>query len=161
MSDESIVVSYEGVSGEIASIAGIGTSPPGDGWFRASQCDFWTSAAYPQNNSARGAMQAEIKVSFATEVNAATVGLLRAGLTGTFDKAAVIAFLRLTADGANEEYIRLELENCGISSFALVGAEDRPLLRIGLHCGQFTVMSWGVDASTRGAPARVTILNEV
>lgn len=161
MTGESIVVSYEGVSGEVASISGIGASPPGEGWFWAHQCHFWTSAAYPQTSAARTTMQAEIKVSFVTEVNKATIGLLRAGLTGTFDKGAVIAFVRLTADGANEEYIRLELENCGISSFKVVGGEERPQLQIGLHCGQFTIMSWGVDASTRGAPARVTILNEV
>lgn len=161
MADESIVVSYEGVSGEVASITGIGTSPPGDGWIWANQCSFWTSAAYPQTNSARSRMQAEIRVSFVTEVNMAAVGLLRAGLTGTFDKSVVIAFLRLTAAGTYEEYIRLELENCGISSFKLVGAADRPQLQISLHCGQFTIMSWAVDASTRGAPARVTILNEV
>ena len=161
MADDAIVVSYEGVAGEIAEISGIGTAAPGEGWVWATECNYGSSASYPQTNAARSTMQAEIKVSFATEVNAATVSLLRAGLTGTFDKSVVIAFLRTTASGSYEEYIRLELENAGIVAFKLVGGADRPLLRIGLHCGQYTIMSWGVDASTRGAPARVTILNEV
>jgi type VI protein secretion system component Hcp len=161
MADESIVLSYEGVPGEIASLPGVGAAPPGDGWIWASHCSFRTEAAYAQSDTARRTMQAEIKVSFATEVNRATTGLLRAALAGTFDKSVVIAFLRTTSDGAREEYLRLELENCGIAAFKLAGGAERPKLYFDLHCGAFTIMSWDVDASTRGAPARVTVLNEV
>lgn len=161
MSDKAIAISYEGVSGEIASLGGVGTSPPGDGWIWVNQCSFRTSADYAQADSARTTMQAEIVVDFVAEVNMATIGLLRAGLTGTFDKSVVLAFLRITADGPWEEYLRLELENCGISAFGVESSDDRPGIYCILHCGQFTIMSWAIDGSTRGASARVTILNEV
>ena len=161
MADVRIVISYEGVPGDIAWIGGIGVSPPGEGWIPAEQCSFWTADLHAVSPGDQARLQTEIKVSFVTQVNMATNGLLRAGLTGSFDKSAVIAFLRTAPDGTYEEYIRLELENCGLSEVMIESHADRPHVHGVLSCGQITIMSWSFDGSTRGAAARVTILNEV
>ena len=77
--------------------------------------------------------------------------MFRESLLGTFDKNVVITFLRTSPGGGPQEYMRIELEGCGIVDFGIdSGGEERATEKFSIRYGRMSVISWGYD--TRGQP---------
>lgn len=146
-SASSVYMCYGSVRGEAEVSAKVKKTPASGGWMQLTGC----SLAAAMNYGQRFSMQAEgggdvtpVQVSKITD--ASSTGLFREALLGTFDKNAVIVFMRTGTD-APQEYMRIELEGCGIVDFSIDSSgEDRATEQFGIRYGRLTVISWGFDA---------------
>lgn len=150
-SSSSIYMCYGSVRGEADTPSKVSKAPASGGWMVLSSCSFAGAINFGQ----RFAMQVEgghdatpVKVSKLTD--ASSSGLFRESLLGSFDKNVAITFLR-TGEDAPQEYMRLELEGCGIVDFAIEsGGLSRAVETFSIRYGRMSVISWGYDA--RGQP---------
>ena len=150
-SASSIYMCYGSVRGEAEAPAKVSKAPASGGWMKLIGCTFAGAVNYGQ----RFAMQVEgghdgapVKISKLTD--ASSTGLFRESLLGSFDKNVAITFLRTGTDGP-QEYMRLELEGCGIVDFAIdSGGDERATEHFSIRYGRISVISWGYDA--RGQP---------
>ena len=89
--------------------------------------------------------------------------MFREALLGSFDKNAVVTFLRTTPGGTGpQEYMRVELEGCGIVDFSIEGTgADRATETFGIRYGRMTVISWGFDARGQAAGQAMAMIENV
>jgi type VI protein secretion system component Hcp len=151
-SASSVYMCYGSVRGEAETPAKVSKVPASGGWMHLDGCSFAGAVSVGQHASVQvegGAEAAPVQVTKVTD--ASSTGLFRDSLFGTFDQNVVITFLRTGTDGP-QEYMRLELEGCGIVNFAIDSdGMERATERFSIRYGRMTVISWGFDA--RGQPA--------
>lgn len=157
---EAIYMCFGSVAGEARALERIPTSPASGGWIRLASCSFAARVGHPQMTEARSGFEGEappVRVSKLTD--ASSVGLLREALMGRFDQPVVIAFVRTGQQGP-QEYMRIEMEGCGIVAFGMEGAEERQTETFDIRCEQITITTWRFSGTTRGAQSVVTLSNE-
>lgn len=157
---EAIYMCFGSVAGEALTAKQIPKSPASGGWIKLSGCSFAGRVSHPQFTTPQSEFEGEVEpVRVSKVTDASSVGLLREALTGRFDQPAVIVFVRTTADGPSE-YLRLEMQNCGITQFDMAGAQERQTETYEIRCSAMTIMSWRYSGTTRGAQSVVTLTNE-
>lgn len=159
-SGEAIYMCFGSVAGEAKTALQIPTSPASGGWIALTSCSYGASVSRPQLTSAQVDFEGEAApVKVTKQTDAASIGLLRQALMGGFDQPAVIVFVR-TNQGAATEYMRIEMEQCGITDFAMAGGEDRQTESYEIRCSRMSITAWRFSGTTRGAQSVVTFLNE-
>ncbi|HWT08074.1 MAG TPA: type VI secretion system tube protein Hcp [Roseomonas sp.] len=161
-SASSVYMCYGSVRGEAEVPGKVKKSPASGGWMKLTGCSFSASANYGQ----RFAMQVEgggevTPVQVTKMTDASSTGLFRESLLGSFDKNAVVVFLRTGPDGP-QEFMRIELEGCGIVDFAIdsVG-EERASETFSIRYGRMSVISWGYDARGQAAGQALAMIENV
>jgi len=115
-SASAIYMCFGSVAGEAQAPGQMSKAPASGGWMSLESCSFQGSMNFGQRAAEQmkgGGDISDVRVTKVTD--ASSPGLLRLALLGDFSHAAVIVFLR-TGGGAQEEYLRLELRDCGITS---------------------------------------------
>lgn len=157
---ESIYMCFGSVPGEARTTLQISNAPASGGWIKLSSCGFSGRVGHPQMTEAQSGFEGEVPPVRVTKVtDASSVGLLREALMGRFDTPVVIVFVR-TGNSGPQEYIRLELEGCGIVEFGMEGAEERQTESYSIRCEQMTITTWRFSGTTRGAQSVTRLSNE-
>lgn len=158
---EAIYMCYGTVPGEARTTLKISNSPASGGWIRLASCSFSGRVGHPQMAEAQKEFEGAMPPVRVTKVtDASSVGLLREALMGRFDVPVVIIFVR-TGNQGPQEYIRLEMEGCGIVAFGMDGAEERQTESYSIRCEVATITTWQFSGSTRGAQSVAMLRNEV
>ena len=147
-SDSSIYMCYGSVRGESDAPSKLRKAPASGGWMKLTSCSFAGSVNYGQRFAMQVPGGGEVTPVQVTKVtDASSTGLFREALLGTFDKNVVIVFVRTGTQGP-QEYLRLELQGCGLVDFRIDGAgEDRSNESFAIRYGQMSVISAMFDAA--------------
>ncbi|MBR0684071.1 type VI secretion system tube protein Hcp [Roseomonas eburnea] len=157
---DSIYMCFGSVPGEARTTLHISNSPASGGWIKLSSCNFGGRVSHPQLTTKQSEFEGEAQPVRVTKVtDASSVGLLREALTGRFDQPVVIVFVRTTNSGP-AEYIRLEMQDCGIVEFDMAGGEERQTESYEIRCSMMTLTTWRFAGNTRGAQSVVVLNNE-
>jgi len=145
-SGSSIYMCYGSVRGESTAPAKVRKAPASGGWMELLSCSFAGSVNYGQRYAMQVAGGGDVLPVQVTKLtDASSTGLFREALLGSFDKNVVITFLRTGPDGP-QEYLRLELEGCGLVDFQIDSpAEERATERFAIRYGQMSVISMTFD----------------
>ncbi|MBW6400955.1 type VI secretion system tube protein Hcp [Roseomonas sp. HJA6] len=161
-SESTIFMCYGSVRGESEVPAKVRKAPASGGWMKLLTCSFAGSVNYGQRFAQKTDGGGDVTPVTVTKVtDASSTGLFREALLGTFDKNVVITFMRSGPDGP-QEYLRLELQGCGLVDFQMdSGGDKRATERFSIRYGQMSVISSGFDkagiASTLGF---ATVVNQ-
>ena len=157
---EAIYMCFGNVAGEAKTTLPISTSPASGGWIALTSCSYGGSVSRPQLTAAPSEFEGEAQPVKVTKVtDASTISLLREALMGNFKQPVVIVFVR-TGEGSAAEYLRIEMENCGITDFSMSGGEDRQSESYEIRCSTMSITTWRFNGTTRGAQSVVTLSNE-
>lgn len=147
-----IFMCFGSVRGEAEMPVKASKAPASGGWMKLTRCTFVGSMDYGQRFAGQvegGGEATPVEVEKVTD--ASSTGMFREALLGTFDKNVVITFLRTGPDGP-QEYMRLELEGCGIVDFSIDGAgAERAVEKFSIRYGRMSVISWGYDGRGHAA----------
>lgn len=149
-SASSVYMCYGSVRGEAEVADKVRKAPASGGWMTLTGCSLAAATNYGQRFSMQVQGGGDVTPVQVTKVtDASSTGLFRESLLGTFDKNVVITFLRTSPGGGPQEYMRIELEGCGIVDFSINSdGEDRATEKFAIRYGRMSVVSWGYD--TRG-----------
>lgn len=116
-SASAIYMCFGSIAGEAQAPGQLSKAPASGGWMSLESCSFQGSMNFGQRSAEQLRGGGDISDVTVTKVtDASSPGLLRLSVLGDFSHAAVIVFLRTSAGGAQEEFLRLELRDCGITS---------------------------------------------
>ncbi len=163
-SASSVYLCYGSVRGEADVPGKVKKTPASGGWMKLASCSLAASTNYGQRFSMQVQGGGDVTPVQVTKVtDASSTGMFREALLGTFDKNAVVTFLRTTPGGTGpQEYMRIELEGCGIVDFAIDGAGgERATETFGIRYGRMTVISWGYDARGQAAGQAMAMIENV
>lgn len=145
-SDSSIYMCYGPVRGESSVPAKIRKAPASGGWTELLSCSFAGSVNYGDRYAMQVPGGGDVTPVLVTKItDASSTGLFREALLGSFDKNVVITFLRTGRDGP-QEYLRLELQGCGLVDFQIDSDHQRATERFAIRYGQMSVISTTFDA---------------
>lgn len=162
-SGSTVYMCYGSIRGEAEVPGKVKKSPASGGWMLLTGCSFAAATNYGH----RFAMQVEgggdvtpVKVTKVTD--ASSTGLLREALLGAnFDKNVAIVFLR-TGEAGPQEFMRVELEGCGIVDFTVdSGADERATETYLIRYGRMSVISWSYDARGQAAGQAMAMIENV
>lgn len=148
-SASAVYMCFGSVPGEAEAPANSRKAPASGGWMELSACSFGGSINYGMHaGAARDSETDATPVKVTKLTDASSPGLLRQAIFGSFDNPAVIVFLRTGPDKKQEEFLRLELTDCGIVGLSLesVGGE-RNTEMYEIRYGMMQVKSFTWDAS--------------
>lgn len=162
MTDVTICMCYDGVRGESRRVPNsVRKSPASGGWMDLKSCAFAAASNFGQRSSdqIQGAGDVtDVTITKLTDVS--STGLFREALLGEFDKNVVITFLRSGRVGP-QEYLRLELQECGISSFGTKSeGNGRPVESFSIRYSRMVITSFSFDrGGTATAQGTATVDN--
>jgi type VI secretion system secreted protein Hcp len=159
-----IFMCYGSVRGEAQVPGKVKKAPASGGWMQLKSCSFSASMNYGQRISSQVEGGGDVTPILITKLtDASSTGLFREALLGTFDKNVVIAFLRTGVSGTEpQEYLRVELQGCGIVEFGIVGSgEDRAVETFAIRYGRMTVVSWRYDANGQSAAQGMAMIENI
>ncbi len=160
-SASSVYMSYGSIRGEAEVPGQVDRKPAAGGWMYLTSCSLSAAANYGQRYGAQAQGGGEVTPVLISKItDASSTGMFREAILGNTNQNAVITFLRTGADGP-KEYMRVELQNCGIVDFAIdSGGDERGTETFAITYGRMTFISWAYDAG--GSPtgrAMATIEN--
>ncbi|MEO3473463.1 type VI secretion system tube protein Hcp [Roseomonas sp. CAU 1739] len=162
MSGSTVHMCYGSIRGEAEVPANVIKAPASGGWMKLTSCSLAAAVNYGQRYSLQlqgGGDVTPILVSKVTD--ASSTGMFREAILGKADQNAVIIFMRTGPDGP-QEYMRLEIENCGIVDFTVDSSgDDRATEKFGISYGRMSVISWGFDASGQAAGQAMAMIENV
>jgi type VI secretion system secreted protein Hcp len=147
MTDVTICMCYDGVRGESRRVPdAVKKSPASGGWMDLKSCSFAAGSNFGQRSSEQIQGAGDVTdVTITKLTDASSTGLFREALLGEFDKNVVITFMR-TGRAGPQEYLRLELQQCGISSFGSQSVgNDRPVESFSIRYGRMVITSFAFD----------------
>lgn len=157
-----VYMCYGSVRGEAEVPGRVKKAPASGGWMQLAFCSLSGSISYGQRFSmgvAGGGDVMPVQVGKVTD--ASSTGMFREALLGSHDKNAVITFLRTGPNGP-QEYMRVELEGCGIVDFAIAsGGDERATETFALRYGRMSVLSWGYDARGQAAGQAMAMIENI
>lgn len=146
-SASSIYMCYGTIRGEAEVPGKVRKQPAGGGWMKLTNCTLAASMTMGQRFSLSvegGADVTPIQITKTTD--ASSTGMFREALLGKADQPAVIIFVR-TGPAGPSEYMRFELENCGLVDFSIAsGGEERAIESFAISYGRMTVISMVYDS---------------
>lgn len=144
-----IYMCYGSIRGEAEVPPGVSRLPASGGWMKLTSCSLTAAINYATQSSVQLQSSADAPPALVTKLSdASSTGLFRESLLGTSSQPVVIIFVRTGTDGP-QEYMRFELEECGIMDFAVEsGADERATEKFAITFNRLTVISW--DYNSRG-----------
>lgn len=157
-----VFMCFGSVAGEAKTPAQISKAPASGGWMPLESCQWAGSMNYGARSSERTSDTADASPVVITKVtDASSTGLLRQAILGDFSNQAVIVFLRTGTGGKAEEYLRLELQDCGIVGFDIAGTGDeRSLETYTIHYAAMDVRSFTFEGTSQRSQVSYTIRNQ-
>lgn len=151
-SASSMYMCYGSIRGEAEVPGQVTTAPASGGWMKLSTCSLAASVNFGQRFGLQQQGGGDVTPVQVTKVSdASSTGLFREALLGKADRHVVITYMRTTPGGGPQEYMRFELEDCGIVEFSVEsGGEERATENFAISYGRMSVISWGYD--TKGQP---------
>jgi type VI protein secretion system component Hcp len=148
-SESAVFMCFGSVPGEAEAPANSRKAPASGGWMELSACSFGGSINFGMRSAATRETEADATpVKITKRTDASSPGLLRQAIFGAFDNPAVIVFLRTGPNKQQEEFLRLELTDCGIVGLSLESvAGDRNTEMYEIRYGMMQVKSFTWDAS--------------
>lgn len=161
-STSTVFMCFGSVAGEAKELAQISKAPASGGWMALESCQWSGSMNYGARSSERTSDTADASPVVVTKLtDGSSTGLLRQAILGDFSNQAVIVFLRTGTGGRGDEYLRLELQDCGIVSFDVTGAGDqRNVESFTIQYAAMEVRSFTFEGATQQNQVSYTIVNQ-
>lgn len=143
-----IVVKYDGITGE-SKIEGFTDH------FEVQSFQFGAGRGI---GSARGTSTRESSTVSISEIvvtkptDGTSIDLLTASCEGTLDKKVSIVFVRTGTGGAPGEYLKFELEGCGISGYSMSSGGDRPSESVSFNFDKVSMSYTPIGDDLTGSP---------
>lgn len=161
-SASAIYMCFGSVAGEAQAPANSRKAPASGGWMQLSSCSFAGSMNYGGRAAEAVANQSDTTPVTVTKLtDASSPGLLRQAILGAFDNQAVIVFLRTGPRGDQVEFLRLELQDCGITGFSIEGTlADRAAESFTIRYAAMEVKSYTFDAAGQRNQVSYVVKNQ-
>ena len=159
MANSQLYMSFAGVDGSASVPGDVSNAPAGGAWIALTGCAL-TSEGKGSHTSGTTALElAPLQVSKLAD--AATVPLMDAFLRNKPVSNIVITHIRVADGRGYDEYLRYELSDAQIVSFAHDGDDGTPNERLTIVFGKIEITSWDFDHASQSAPTTAMIANEV
>lgn len=157
-----IYLCYGSVRGEAEVPGKVKKAPASGGWMKLASCSLTAAMNYGERISTQVTGGGDVTpVQITKLTDASSTGMFREALLGSFDKNAVITFMR-SGTGDPQEYLRVELQGCGIVEFGIDSAgEERATESFSIRYGRMTVISWRYDASGQASAQGMAMIENV
>lgn len=157
-----VFMCFGSLAGEVAALEHISKAPASGGWISLEACQWSGSMNYGGRAAEQTTNTADAAPVVITKVtDAASPGLLRQAILGDFSNQAVITFVRTGETGKVEEYLRLELQDCGITSFDITSTGgQRSLETFTIKYAAISVRSFTFEGAKQRNQISYTIINQ-
>jgi len=149
----SIYMKFGGVDGAV-------TTKGFEKWIQLESCQLGVNRAI--STAARGSVNREASEPNFSEVvvtkyqDVSSVKLLEDAWGGDLSTKVTIKFTTTAKNGV-ATFLSVELEKCGVSSFAMsAGSEGQPMESLSLNYTKITFTHTGMDSKIAGSPVRVS-----
>lgn len=161
-SASAIYMCFGSVAGEAQAPANSRKAPASGGWMELLSCNFAGSLNYGSRAADTVENQSDASpVTISKVTDASSPGLLRQAILGAFDNQAVIVFLRTGPAGDQVEFLRLELQDCGITSFGIEGGgTERAVESFTIRYAAMEVKSYTFDAAGQRNQVSYVVKNQ-
>jgi type VI protein secretion system component Hcp len=158
----SVFMCFGSLPGDAQAPGQISKSPASGGWIRLLSCQWSGSINYGARSADGVSDAADASPVVITKVtDSSSTGLLRQAILGDFRNSAVIVFIRTGSGGKPDEYLRLELENCGIVDFGIANHDgERSTETYTIQYGAMDVRSFAFEGASQRNQVSYTIVNQ-